>query len=509
MFWRAWCFLAGLAPGALGALAVASLVSPRPDEPSQAVVRAGALAGGGLLLAVAHLLDRRPQDEPDRGARFARAASIGLVAWPGVAVVLLQLGPGPVVAFTLVVAMLAVAFVLAARRRAPAGGLGAQIATAAAAVGGGAALFLLLGALLASFGAEAPVRTEANRNAVLDHDAGVETVALPSCSPRAARVEVLRGAGAHPRLDGTGERLFFDAPGPDGRRQIHRLSIATGEVACLTCGEPGNNRRPAPSTSGTMVAFDTDRHASWRRPGNTELHVVNTSGALRGVQSRRVTYHPGPDEHPTFTPVSNTLAWSRGESGRYRAVSGGLVSGHGSLQVGGVGTLRQGGAEWLAPLAWSPDARTLAFARGNPLGPARVDAFDPATDAGVALGDELVGPGGLSFNADGGWYVLASTRRASPAGLLPDALGFAMAPALGARLADDAGLFRGTRILWGPTGGAARRVDLGQTGKWGWPTGVALEADGQGFFLGQRRADPADGGAAAQERIVQVKLDCS
>ncbi len=506
MFWRAWCFFSGLGPGALGALAVASLVSQHPDEPARLWVRLGALAGGLVVLLVAHLLDRRPQDEPDRGARFARAASAGLVAWPALALALLQLPPSPVASFLLVFLLLAAAFAWAARRQVPVGGLGAQVGAVLLAVLGGGLVLLSASALSASLGAEEPTRTDANRRAVFDHDATIDTVPLPECSPRASRVAVVHETGAHPRLDAEGNHLFYDAPGPEGRRQIHRMTLASGEHACLTCGEPGNNRRPAPSRGGASVAFDTDRHVSWRRPGNTELHLLNTSAALRGVKSRRITYEPGPDEGALFGPSPNTLAWSRGEGGRYRAVSGGLVSGHGSLQLGGVGTLAQGGADWLAPLAWSPDARALVFARGNPLGPARIDAVDPATESALALGESVAGIGGASFNTDGGWYVAASARRASASGLLPDAVSFAVAPVYARALADDAGLFQETEVVWGPTQGGGQRVDLGETAAWGAPTGISLVPDARSFYLGQRREGSGD---APEERIVHVELDCA
>jgi hypothetical protein len=330
-------------------------------------------------------------------------------------------------------------------------------------------------------------------------------VALPACAPRAARVDVLAPAGAHPRLAPGGETLWFDAPGPDGRRQIHRLSRASGEAACATCDEPGNNRRPAPGPGGLLVAFDTDRHARWRHPGDTEIHLLNTATIGRGVQSRRLTWTPGADEWALFAPGSQTLVWSHGEAGRYRVVSASLRTGHGALQLGRAATLRDGGAEWLAPLAWSPDARTLAAARGNPLGPARVDALDPGTNEHVRFSVPASGAGALSFNADGGWYALATSRRASPAGLLPTRLGFALAPLASAWNGGDPARFQGSEVRWGPTGGEAEIVDLGESAAWGWPTGIALEDDATGFVLGQRRAGPA----GFEERLLSVKLDCS
>jgi hypothetical protein len=493
--------LAGLAPGALAVAAFA----PRPHEPSFAAVQLGALAGGALLLLAATLLARRPQDEPDRGAHFARAASAGLVAIPAGAAAWLGLAPGPRPWAVAVGLLLVLALFAASRRRAPAGGFAGQLGAAAVALLGGAAAVLLVGGLLAVFGAPDVVMSEARRAAVLDHDATVATVALPSCAPRAERVEVLTHAGAHPRLAAGGALLFFDAPGPAGRRQIHRRRASSGEVRCLTCGEAGNNRHPAPNTEGTVVLFDSDRHASWLHPAETELHLLNVSGAERGVASRRITYSPGPDERPIFAPAANTLAWSRGAGGTYRVVSSGIVSGHGSLQVGGVATLAAGGAAWVAPLGWSPDARTLAVVRGNPLGPGRAEAIDPATDRAVPLGETASTPSALSFNQDGGWFALATARRAAAAGLLPESLGFVVAPALAALDGDGPHLDPGTEVLWGATGGEPRPIDLGESAAWGWPTGLSLEPDGTGFVLGQRRV--ADDGV--EERIVRVRLDCS
>ncbi|HKJ24253.1 MAG TPA: hypothetical protein VKB65_05480 [Myxococcota bacterium] len=493
--------MAGLAPGALAVVAFA----PRPPEPSPLAVQVGALAGGVLLLLAATLLARRPQDEPDRGAHFARAASAGLVAVPALSASWLGLAPGPRVFAVAVVLLLVVALYAASRRRAPVGGFARQLGAALTAFVGGAVAVLLVGGLWAAFAAPEVVPDDARHRAVYDQDATVATVALPSCAPRAERVEVLTSAGAHPRLAAGGETLFFDAPGPSGRRQVHRRHAASGDVHCLTCGEPGNNRHPAPNADGTVVLFDTDRYATWLRPNDTELQLLNVAGAERGVASRRITYFPGPDERPIFAPSVNTLVWSHGEDGGYRVVSSAIVSGHGSLQVGGLATLATGGAAWVAPLGWSPDARTLAVVRGNPLGPGHAEATDPATELAVPLGDTASGSGALSFNRDGGWYALATARRSSAAGLLPDALGFAVAPALAVADGEGPRFHEATDVLWGATGGEPRPVDLGESATWGWPTGIALEDDGTGFVLGQRRAT-ADG---IDERLIAVRLDCS
>lgn len=479
--------------------------APRPPDPSPLAVEIGAAVGGALLVLVATLLALRPQDEPDRGAHFARAASAGLVAIPAGAATWLGLAPGPRPLVVAVLLLLVTAFFAASRRRAPAGGFSGQLVAAAAALGGGAVAVLLVAGLLAAFEAPKVLPDEARERAVYDEDAKVATVALPSCEPRAARVDVLTNMGAHPRLAAGGKKLFFDAPGPGGRRQIHERDGASGEVRCLTCGEPGNNRHPAPNVDGSVVLFDSDRQASWLRPTETELHLLNVSGAGRGVASRRITYSPGPDESPIFSPAANVLVWSRGAGGAYRVVSAALVSGHGSLEVGSARTLVAGGAAWVAPLGWSPDARTLAVVRGNPLAPGRARASDPATDQAVPLGETVSSSSSLSFNRDGGWLALTTAHRADAAGLLPGALGFVLAPALAAVDGDEPSFRPLTEVFWGATGEKLRQVDLGESARWGWPTGISLEPGATGFVLGQRRA--ADDGI--EERLIAVRLDCT
>jgi len=497
LIWRAWCFVAGLAPGALAALAVAPA-----REASLHHLQIGAVGGGLLLLLGGSLLDRLPHDEPDRGATFARAASVGLLALPAVAASLLGLAPGPRWLLAVVAVALAVAFFRAARRRAPAGGAAVQAGVAAGALAGGTAAVLLLAGLLAALRAAEPPRDERLRAAVFDHDATVETLPLPSCAPRAARIRVLRAEGAHPRL-APGGALWYDAPAGGGRRQVHRVLRDTGEVTCFSCDEPGNNTYPAPSASGTTVAFETDRHATWRHPANTELHLLTVTPGPRHPASRRLTWSPGADGRPTFAPTPATLTWSHFDAGRYRVVTAGLRSAHGALQLAGATLLRDGGAEWIAPLAWSPDARTFATVRGNPLGPPRLEALDLGTGEPVPLGAHAAGTRALSFSADGGWYAVASARRAAAAGLLPGVLGFALAPALEAT--GNGVRFQETEVLWGPVRGETRRVELGEAAGWGWPTGLSLEPDGTGFVLGQRRAREW----GVEERLVTVELDCS
>ena len=62
-----------------------------------------------------------------------------------------------------------------------------------------------------------------------------------------------------------------------------------------------------------------------------------------------------------------------------------------------------------------------------------------------------------------------------------------------------------TALHVGETRAALRRMALGESGSWGYPTGVALSADGTHAYVGQRERRRA---APAQERILELDL-CS
>ena len=63
---------------------------------------------------------------------------------------------------------------------------------------------------------------------------------------------------------------------------------------------------------------------------------------------------------------------------------------------------------------------------------------------------------------------------------------------------------RETGVLTGETGQAVAPIELGDTVQWGAPTGVALEPDGRGFVLGQRR----ETGGVSEERLIGITLAC-
>jgi hypothetical protein len=251
------------------------------------------------------------------------------------------------------------------------------------------------------------------------------------------------------------------------------------------------------------VLFDTDRWATLAEPLNTEIQLIGAAPEDAGQGSRRLTVSPGPDDHALFGPGSSLVVWSQGGDGRYAVVSGALRSGHGGIMLGAGRVLYDGGSRWTAPLAWSPDARTLVVVRGNPLRPLEAKLVDPATGAEVPGGHDVPGTASASFDADGGWLALPATERASAAGLLPARLGFLVAP-FANRGGGGAPRFKTTAVRAGESWGEGAGIALGDDAAWGEPTGVALAPDGQSFVVGQRRAT----GAGVEERLLHVSLDC-
>jgi hypothetical protein len=342
--------------------------------------------------------------------------------------------------------------------------------------------------------AEAP--SDANlRAASWDIDSRVALRARAHCAPRVASLTPLSDRGAAPRLGRDGTSVWFEARAEDGRFQIHRVR-AGGPVHCWTCGEPGNNRRPAPHPHGESVLFDSDRFASWRGPNDTELMLVSGRGEERPRHpSRRLTYRAGPDDHAFYDPSGSGLLWSSGASGHFEVLRASVQSGHGGLVLSLPLVLARARVAWIAPLGWAPDARTLVVARGQPFAPLVGERIDPATGERSALGRGLV-PGSVSFSADGSLMALATTAPTGATRLVPAALGNLLA-----RVPSEMPLgSESTRVSLGEVGGELAAVDLGPVAGWGAPTGIALWPDARAFVLGQR--------GAHGERIVRAELDC-
>jgi len=505
LIWRAICFASGACLGLLAALALVGGAAARPawlpDLPDLVVVELAIAAGGALLLVIASWLAHARDDDPDRGLHLAASASVGFAALPAAAGALFDLAPRPEHWLGALVALLALALVRGARRRGPTRGVAGCLGKALAVIVLGALLFVAAGAVRAALGPEAPVPTEAQRAAILDLDARVATQAPPRCGPDVATLRALPVAGAHPRLGADGRFLWYDAATADGRRQVYRLERASERVVCWSCAEPGNNRRPSPSHDGSGVVFDTDRFATWRDRANTELQIASAGGDAPGIGSRRLTVSRGPDEHAVFGPSPSLLVWSRGQGGRFSVVSAVVRSGHGGLVLGRPASLVEGRGAVVAPLAWSPDARSLVVSLGTPLRPAPALSLDLATTTRSALG-AVVPAAPAAHVADGAWLALATTERARAVGLLPARLGF-LVDAL-ARARPDAARFRGSGVRTGEPSGEGVALALGEVAAWGEPTGVAVAPDGRTLVLGQRRA--AD--ASLEERLVELHLAC-
>jgi hypothetical protein len=375
-------------------------------------------------------------------------------------------------------------------------------AAAVAFLAGGCVAVPALAGFVAARGAVQLSFGEGTAAAIYDVDVGVVTRPLPVCGEGPARVETLLERGAHPRLAQEGAQLWFDAPATDGdgTRQIHRLDLASGDAFCISCGEPGNNQRPAPNPAGTAVVFDTDRHADRSALLNTEIHHQRVVAGRAPRPSRRLTVAPGRDDHAVMDPGGRGVVWSHGSDGRFAVVSAGFRTGHGSLFLADPNPILPGGAGWAAPIAWSPDARSLAWVRGNPLGSMSGSRLDPATARVDELGSG-VGAGAVAYSGDGGRMVVASAGGASGAGRLPAFLGFALG-ALPAALQPPT-TTAPTRLRTGLARVAPLHdVDLGEAAEWGAPSGVALSPDGTWLVLGQRNA-------AGRERLLRVTLDCA
>lgn len=331
----------------------------------------------------------------------------------------------------------------------------------------------------------------AYRTLAYDLDAEVALDPQLECGAELREGPVLASPGAHPRFGAPEDRLWFDAPGIEGRRQLHFIDPGGAELRCWTCGEAGNNVRPVPNPEGQGVLFESDRD------GGLSIQAAETRERSRGrLPSRRIIPVAAPGAFPIFEAGGRGMVWSTGAGGRFSLLAAALVTGHGGLILGAKRPLVAGGAAWIAPLAWSRDARSLVYARGA--GP---DAFegwwvDPATGEEKPLGP-LAGSAAVSFSRDGRSMLVASEegRDAGSAGL-----GFVLA-----RLGVDAERASGrTQLRIGTPGGKLVPMVLGPVADWGAPTGAALATDGRSLVLGQWRL----GGAGREERLIRLLRSC-
>lgn len=497
MIWRLWCLLAGASLGALCGLAIWPGSTPRS-------LQIGALAGALLLCAGVIWLARGADGEPERGWHLARAASVGLASLPALAALRLGLGPGGAWLLSGIALALSAALVYRWSVRGPAGGSLRLLVSGVASLLVGSLVVVLLAAGVAILGGSDPVLDRRMSDAAYDIDAQIPTLPRAECDPRVARLRVLERRGAHPRSGPLGRHVWFDAEGPSGRRQIHRRDRRSGESVCWTCGEPGNNRHPAPSPRARQLLFDTDRHATPAHPADTEVHSISSEGeAGPGRPSRRLTHAPGRDEHPIYDPSGNGLLWSRGWEGRFDVVRASVQRGHGGVVLSRPVPVFPGRGRWILPLAWSVDARSLVAGAGQPHRPLSAEWLDPGRGVRLPLEIRPAGPGAVSFSADGTRVAIATTQPGGALGALPDRLGFLLERVRAARGAVP--VHQGSGVWLGDVGTPLTEIVLEDVGDWGAPTGLSLDPDAAGFVLGQRRLLDA---GPAEERIVHVRLVC-
>lgn len=433
------------------------------------------------------------------GPAFAFAAWLGL-------------GPGPVWLAAAGFAVTLLAIRRAGRTRVegirlgPEPGLASRAASAGArAVGwallGVASVTLLAGVAAWPGGGVDPVPPE-RASAIYELDARIATRPLPACRPRVRESRVLLERGAHPRFTADGTWLWFDAPGPDGRRQVHRMDARDGSVVCWTCDEPGNNRWPAPGEGGRGVAFESDRNRHASTPLDSEIHLISGLGAAPSAPSVRLTLDPGADLAPLLGPGGQLLVWSRYARGRYELVGAPIHQGHGGVLLGEATRIVEAGLDCVLPVAWSPEARSLVYVRGNPIGPQALIRLDPASGERTSLGGGAA-PVPAGFSADGGWLVAAATGAGGGAARLPAWLGFLVGPV--AWLLGVPPDLVGSGLRAGEPWGEGAVIALGDVAEWGVPTGVALAPDGRSAVLGQRRETPS----GVEERLLRVRFDCA
>lgn len=102
------------------------------------------------------------------------------------------------------------------------------------------------------------------------------------------------------RLDGIG-------PVPNGRQQVYRVSVASGEIDRLTKDGLGAGTDLRWSADGDAIFFSADRREdAGTLPPDSEVYRLDTAdGRITAITDRR-----GPDATPRPSPDGNWIAWS-------------------------------------------------------------------------------------------------------------------------------------------------------------------------------------------------------
>ena len=195
------------------------------------------------------------------------------------------------------------------------------------------------------------------------------------------------GGDARRLTEGVSDR--FPAWSPDGSRIAFTRDLSDGnqEIFVINADGPGEtqltdtdgaNMQPTWSPDGTRIAFTSTRGGTV--DGNSEIYVMNADGS----QQRRITDNPGWDGAPDWSSDGRIAYTSDGpEPGVYVV----------DPDVGQPDLLVADPDPFSLFIAWSPDARSLAFASRRDAD-AALFVLDVATGdmARVAEGDLLWGP---------------------------------------------------------------------------------------------------------------------
>lgn len=133
----------------------------------------------------------------------------------------------------------------------------------------------------------------------------------------------------------------------DGNSEIYLLEGTTGDVRARLTYHPGIDTSPSWSPDGNRIAFCSDRE------GTPQIHVMNVDGTEKQRLTTSGTYNTSPDWHP-FGPHLAYAARVGGEFQVFRM----------DLDDGSVHQLTYGPGDCEGP-DWSPDGRLIVCACGT------------------------------------------------------------------------------------------------------------------------------------------------
>jgi dipeptidyl aminopeptidase/acylaminoacyl peptidase len=179
---------------------------------------------------------------------------------------------------------------------------------------------------------------------------------------------------------------------PAVNRQLTWLDRAGKPLG--TVGPPGDYSRPQLSPDGKRVAVARNDPQTQNR----DIYVIDVA---RGVSSR-LTFYPGDDLGPVWSPDGSRIAWRSGRDGAFQVYQK-LASGVGPEEVLVKDNVRQYFS------GWSADGRFLLYGRDDPK--TRWDIYVVPTEGDrqpVPFLQTPFGEGPGSFSPDGRWIAYPS-----------------------------------------------------------------------------------------------------